>query len=42
MTVIAAAVKGDFVFVSTVKSTQYTAAVGKSVTVTASGAVSYA
>jgi alkaline phosphatase D len=41
MTVTAAAVKGDFVFVSTVKSTQYTAAVGKSVTVTASGAVSY-
>ena len=42
MTVTAAAVKGDFVFVSTVKSTNYTAAVGKSVTVTASGAVSYA
>ncbi len=41
MTVTAAAVKGDFVFVSTVKSTTYTAAVGKSVTVTASGAVSY-
>ena len=42
MTVTAAAVKGDFVFVSTVKSTNYTAAVGKSVTVTASGTVSCA
>ena len=41
MTVTAAAVKGDFVFVSTVKSTTYTAAVGKSVTVAASGAISY-
>lgn len=42
MTVTAQAVKGEFVFVSTVKSTTYTAAVGKTITVPASGAVTYA
>ncbi len=42
MTVTAAAVKGEFVFVSTVKSTTYTAAVGKTITVQATGAVTYA
>jgi alkaline phosphatase D len=42
MTVTAQAVKGEFVFVSTVKSATYTAAVGKTITVPASGAVTYA
>ena len=42
MTITAAEVKGEFVFVSTVKSKTYTAAVGKTITVPASGAVKYA
>jgi alkaline phosphatase D len=42
MTVTAEAVKGEFVFVSTVKSRTYTATVGKTITVPASGAVTYA
>jgi alkaline phosphatase D len=41
MTVTAAAVKAEFVFMSTVKSSTYTASVGKIITVAASGAVSY-
>ena len=42
MTVTSDAVKGEYVFVSTVKSTTYTAAVGKTINVTAAGTVSYA
>ena len=42
MTVTAAAVKGEYVYISTVKSTTYTAAVGRTITVAASGAVTYA
>ena len=42
MTITPDAVKGEYVFVSTVKSSTYTAAVGKTVTVAATGAVSYA
>lgn len=42
MTVTPAAVKGEFVFMSTVKSLTYTASVGKTVTVDASGVVTYA
>ena len=42
MTVTAAAVKGEYVHVSTVKSTTYTAAVGKTVTVAAAGSVTIA
>lgn len=42
MTVTAAAVKGEYVYVSTVKSTTYTAAVGRTITVAVSGAVTYA
>ncbi len=42
VTITADAVKGEYVFVSTVKSSTYTAAVGKTVTVAATGAVSYA
>ena len=42
MTITQDAVKGEYVFVSTVKSATYTAAVGKTVTVAATGAVSYA
>ena len=42
MTITATEVKGEFVFVSTVKSKTYTAAVGKTITVPASGAVKYA
>ncbi|MBC7681354.1 MAG: alkaline phosphatase D family protein [Ferruginibacter sp.] len=41
VTVTAAAVKGDYVFVSTVKSTTYSATVGKTITVAASGAITY-
>jgi alkaline phosphatase D len=41
MTVSAAAVRGEYVFVSSVKSTSYSAAVGRTVTVLASGAISY-
>jgi alkaline phosphatase D len=42
MTVTADAVKGDYVFMSTVKSATYTASVGRSISVTAAGAISYA
>ena len=42
MTVTAASVKGEYVFVNTVKSKTYTASIGKTITVTASGAVTYA
>ena len=42
VTVTAAAVKGDYVFVSTVKSTTYSATVGKTITVAANGAITYA
>jgi alkaline phosphatase D len=42
MTATSADVKGEYVFVDTVKSTTYAASVGKTVTVTAAGAVSYA
>jgi alkaline phosphatase D len=42
VTVTAAAVKGEFVFMSTVKSTTYSASVGKTITVAASGAITYA
>ncbi len=43
MTVTATEVKGEYVFVSTVKSTTYTASVGRTITVAASnGAVTYA
>ena len=42
MTITPDAVKGEYVFVSTVKSSTYTAAVGKTVTVAATGTVSYA
>ncbi len=42
VTVTSAAVKGEYVFVSTVKSTTYSATVGKTITVAASGAISYA
>ena len=34
--------EGEFVYVSTVKSTSYTAAVGKTIRVAAGGAISYA
>ena len=42
MTVSSSAVKGEFVFVSTVKSTTFSAAVGKAISVSSAGAVSYA
>jgi alkaline phosphatase D len=42
MTVTAASVKGEYVFVNTVKSKTYTASIGKTITVTASGVVTYA
>ena len=42
MTVTAASVKGEYVFVDTVKSKTYTASIGKTITVTAAGAVTYA
>ena len=42
VTVTAASVKGDYVFVSTVKSATYSATVGKSITVAANGALTYA
>lgn len=41
MTVTADAVKGEYVFLSTVKSTSYTATIGRTITVAASGAVTY-
>jgi alkaline phosphatase D len=42
MTVSNDAVKGEYIYMSTVKSTTYTAAVGKTITVSTSGAVTYA
>ena len=42
MTVTNDAVKGEYVYVSTVKSTTYTAAVGRTITVAAGGAITYA
>ncbi len=42
MTASTTDVKGEYVFVSTVKSTTYVASVGKTVTVTTAGSVSYA
>ena len=42
MTVTADAVKGEYWFVSTVKSATYSATLGRSISVAASGAVSYA
>lgn len=41
-TVTADAVKGEYVFVSTVKSSSYAASVGRTITVSAAGGVSYA
>jgi alkaline phosphatase D len=41
MTVTAASVKGEYVFVDTVKSRTYTASVGRTITVASSGAVTY-
>ncbi len=42
ITATAAAVKGEFVFVDAIKSRTYSASVGKTVTVAASGSVTYA
>ena len=42
MTVTSDAIKGEYVFLSTVKSPTYTTAVGRTITVAASGAVTYA
>lgn len=42
MTATTASVKGEFVFVDTIKSRTYVAATGKTVTVAATGAISYA
>jgi alkaline phosphatase D len=42
MTVTPEAVKGEYVFTSTVKSSTYSASVGKTITVASNGAVSYA
>jgi alkaline phosphatase D len=42
MTVSNDAVKGEYIYMSTVKSTTYTAAVGKTITVSTSSAVTYA
>lgn len=42
MTVTAAAVKGEYVFMNTVTSTTYTQTAGKTITVSATGAVTYA
>ena len=42
MTVTTASVKGEYVFVNTVKSKTYTASIGKTITVTSAGVVSYA
>jgi alkaline phosphatase D len=41
MTITADAVKGEYVFVSTVKSTTYSVSVGKTITVATTGAVIY-
>ena len=42
VTVTAASVKGEYVFVDTVKSRTYTASIGKTIMVTSAGAVSFA
>lgn len=42
LTVTAASVKGEYVFVDTVKSKPYQASIGRTITVTSAGAVSYA
>lgn len=42
MTVTNNAIKGEYVYVSTVKSTTYTTAVGRTITVAAGGAITYA
>jgi alkaline phosphatase D len=42
LTVKADTITGDYVYVDTVKSNTYTAAVGKTITVTAGGDISYA
>ena len=42
MTVTAASVKGEYVFVDTVKSENYTASIGRTITVSSAGAVTYA
>jgi alkaline phosphatase D len=42
MTVTSASVKGEYVFVDTVKSKTYTASVGKTITVSSAGTVTYA
>jgi len=42
MTVTAASVKGEYVFLDTVKSKTYQASVGKTITVTSAGAITYA
>ena len=42
MTVTAASVKGEYVFVDTVKSRTFQASIGKTITVTSSGKVAYA
>ena len=42
MTATSTDVKGEYVFVNTVKSTSYVASVGKTVTVSATGSVTYA
>ncbi|MEO6322533.1 MAG: alkaline phosphatase D family protein [Polaromonas sp.] len=42
MTVTAASVKGEYVFLDTVKSRTYQASIGKTITVTSAGAITYA
>ena len=42
MTATTASVKGEYVFVDTIKSKTYVAATGKTVTVAATGVVTYA
>ena len=41
MTITKSAIKGEYIFVSTVKSSAYSVSIGKTVTVSSSGAVSY-
>jgi alkaline phosphatase D len=42
MTVTAASVKGEYIYVSTVKATAYASAIGRTISVATSGAISYA
>lgn len=42
MTVTAASVKGEYVFVNTVKSETYSASIGRTITVSSTGAITYA